>query len=105
MPTTNQPLPTRYTVTVVPGGRAKYAGVDRGGFGTVIAENDRALVIRWPGGTHWVGRGIRSYHPASTDVLHKEQDGKYSLLISWDTGRSDKQRTTKADDDAGQAKR
>lgn len=60
------------------------------------AANDRTLVIRWPGGSHWVGRGIRSFHPASTDVLHKDHDGKCSLLISWNTGRRDRHRPGQA---------
>lgn len=87
MPDTAQISPTRYYITRTPDGKVKYHGVDRGGFGTVVAENAQVLVIKWLGGSHWVGKGIRGYHSPSTDVLRKDQDGRFTLFISWDNDR------------------
>ena len=80
--------PTRYSVCSHPGGKVNYPGIDKGGFVTIIAENDRAIVIKWPGGKHWVGRGMaQAYHSPCTDVLRKDDDGRFTLLISWDNKR------------------
>jgi hypothetical protein len=79
---------SRYSVKRFPEGKVKYPGVDQGGFGTIIAENEHVLVIKWPGGKHWAGRGMPSgYHSPCTDVLRKDQDGRFTLLISWDSVR------------------
>jgi len=87
MPDKDQIPPTRYYIHRSADGKVKYPGVDRGGFGDVVAENDQVLVIKWPGGSHWVGKGIRGYHSPSTDVLRKDQDGRVTLLITWDSDR------------------
>ena len=96
MPDTAQMPPTRYYITRNPEGKVKYSGVDRGGFGTVVAENDQILVIKWLGGNHWVGKGIRGYHSPSTDVLRKDQDGRFTLLISWNNDQKRQGRNTEA---------
>jgi len=83
MPDIAQIPPTRYHLTRNPEGEVKYSGVDRGGFGILVTENEHVLVVKWPGGSHWVGRGIRGYHSPSTDILSKDQDGRFTLLISW----------------------
>lgn len=66
-----------------------YAGLDMGGRGTIIKENEDTLVIKWPGGSHWVGRGHRSYHPPQIHVLQKPTgvEPKHTLLISWENKR------------------
>ena len=80
---------TRYFVNRDEASRIRYNGVDKGGLGTVIAENDRVLVVEWPAGKHWVGRGMQpAYHPARTDVLNEDEDGRFTLLISWEKRRS-----------------
>ncbi|MDA1273593.1 MAG: hypothetical protein O2960_06020 [Verrucomicrobia bacterium] len=85
--TINIPRP-RYSVKRYPEAKVKYPGEDTGGFGTIIAENEEVLVIKWPGGKHWVGRGMPpGYHSPCTDVLRKDQDGRFTLLISWDSRR------------------
>ena len=79
---------TRYILTRHLDGTVEYHGVDKGGHGEVMAENERVLVIKWRSGSHWVGRGIpRAYHSPSTDVLRKDEDGRFTLLISWDDRR------------------
>jgi len=76
--------PARYNIDRLPNGRVKYPGVDRGGFGEILVENAHTVVIKWPSGKHWVGRGMPpTYHPAMTEVLRKDEDGKVTLLISW----------------------
>jgi hypothetical protein len=80
---------TRYFVNRTATGEIRYNGVDKGGAGTVLAENDKVLVVEWPSGKNWVGRGMQpAYHPASTDVLRKDEDGRCTLLISWEKLRS-----------------
>jgi hypothetical protein len=96
MPDAAQIPPTRYNITRYPEGKVKYPGVDKGGFGTVVAENDQILVIKWLGGSHWVGKGIRGYHSPMTEVLRKDQEGRCTLLISWDNDRKRQGRNTEA---------
>jgi len=87
---------TRYFVHRDEEGRVTYAGVDKGGGGTVVAENDQLLVVKWPAGKHWVGRGMQpAYHPASTDVLEKDKDGSATLLISWDNRGAQRRKPTR----------
>jgi hypothetical protein len=77
--------PMRYVVKRYPSRKVKYSGVDQNGFGSIVAENDQILVIKWPGGKHWAGRGLRpGYHSPCTDILQKDSDGRFTLLISWD---------------------
>ncbi len=83
--------PIRYFVYRNNAGEITYNGVDKGGPGIVLAENENLLVVEWPTGKHWFGRGIQpSYHPASVDVLVKDQDhdGRFTLLISWEKRRT-----------------
>jgi len=80
---------TRYFINRNDAGQIRYSGVDKGGAGTVLAENDDVLIVEWPAAKHWVGRGIQpAYHPGSTDVLRKDEDGRFTLLISWEKRRS-----------------
>jgi len=86
---------TRYFVNRGETGEIHYNGVDKGGPGAVIAENEEVLVVAWPAGKHWVGRHMQpASHPASTDILKKDADGRFTLLISWENRRS--QRRTPA---------
>jgi len=79
---------TRYFVNRTATGEVRYNGVEKGGPGIVLAENDDALVVQWPAGKHWVGRHMKqARHPASTDVLKKDADGRVTLLISWENFR------------------
>ena len=88
MPNVENHRSARYRIDRFPNKKVTYPGVDRGGFGAIIAENDHIVVIKWPGGKHWVGRGIpRAQHPPSTDVLRKDEDGRATLLISWQNDR------------------
>jgi hypothetical protein len=76
---------TRYFLSRTETGAIRYNGVEKGGAGTVLAENDEVLVVEWPCGKHWVGRGMQSaYHSASIDVLRKDEDGRFTLLVSWE---------------------
>ena len=94
MPDTAQMPPTRYYITRNPEGKVNYHGVDRGGFGTVVAENDKVLVVKWPAGKHWVARGRPpQYHSPSTEVLRKDEDGMFTLLVSWSTDRRKREQT------------
>ena len=80
---------TQYFVTRDDAGQIRCSGVDKGGAGIVLAENDEVLVVQWPAGKHWVGRGMKpAYHAASTDVLKKDDDGRFTLLISWESRRN-----------------
>src|SRR5437870_5379365 len=84
---------TRYFINRDQAGNISYNGVDKGGPGTVIAENNRVLAVRWPAGKHWIGLGLGgAYHPASTDVLQKDDDGRFTLLISWDNRKTEKRK-------------
>ena len=88
VPTAIQTKPTRYAVHCTADGEAVYVGIDRGGSGRVIAENAEVMVIKWAGGKHWVGRGVpQAYHHPRTDVLRKDEDGRFTLLISWENDR------------------
>lgn len=78
----------RYAVSRRPDGKISYIGIDNSKPGTPIAENEQVLVIKWPAGKHWVARGRPpAYHPSRTDVLRKDEDGRFTLLISWEADR------------------
>ena len=76
------------------GDTAYMRGVDHGGDGTVIAQSSKAIVIKWPSGTHWVSRGERSYHSATTVVyaILETQNNmfKVELLVDWENTRKKK---------------
>ncbi len=69
-------------------------GVDYGGPGEIIAQNQQAIVVKWPRGKHWTANGAPyAYHPATTIVYTTLQrlDDAVTLqvepLIQWDNTR------------------
>ena len=83
----------RYFINRDQDGNITYGGVDKGGLGTLVAENDHVLVVKWPAGKHWAGLGLGpAYHPPSTDVLQKDEDGRVTLLISWDNRKTERRK-------------
>lgn len=75
-------------------GRVVMRGVDHGGYGQILARNPRAIVVKWPGGTHWASIGQRVYHSPQTVVYHIVETNddypdrvKAEALISWENSR------------------
>jgi len=62
-----------------------FGGVDMGGRGKILHENKNIVVIKFPAGKHFAGRGFQGYHSPSTYVLEKDQakPGWGSLIVSW----------------------
>ena len=61
-----------------------FVGVDMGGVGQIVAEKDKILVVKFPAGKHWSGRGSQSYHSAKTIVLERDRDSDwYRTLVGW----------------------
>lgn len=47
----------------------KQSGVDHGGYGQVVKENDDYIVVKWPSHSYWSGRGFpRGYASPQTTV-------------------------------------
>ena len=63
-------------------------GVDRGGNGIIIAENESVIVIKWPGSSYWAGPGVRGYDPVSRAVYQidavTDRAIKVTPLIGWE---------------------
>lgn len=69
------------------GNSIRYSGVNMDSIGTVIAENKNILVVKWSGGTHSSGRGMkRTYRPSLIHVLQKPlvEGDVHMLLIEWE---------------------
>lgn len=74
--------------------------IDMGGPGRILAkrkkhedvpESQNVLVVKFGGGSHWSGRGQRSYHSPSIYVLVLNPDNTtYSCLVTWDVSRGKK---------------
>lgn len=57
-------------------GNVSFIGIDMGGKGKIIAENRKAVVVKFPGGTHWGSvLNPRVYHSPCIYVLQKEEEG------------------------------
>jgi len=68
-------------------------GVDHGGAGKVVAENDRFIVIKWPAHKYWSGIGETSYASPETVVYKKHHhDGEQKIyaeaIIEWSHKRA-----------------
>ena len=57
-------------------GRVYMLGVDMGGGGTILAETERHVVVKWPGSMGWCGRGERKYYSGEICVYEKGLPGK-----------------------------
>ena len=73
------------------------SGIDMGGVGKVIARSSKAIVVKWPAGTHWAGNGMpREYHSPETEVMTIEEEQvdkgalKVDRLIAWENNRKGK---------------
>lgn len=76
-------------------GRVTIVGVDHGAVGQVLAENDKFIVIKWPGRTCYLNRmsGSRYFSP-ETYVCRKTNlvNGETTVepVIGWKTQRKAK---------------
>lgn len=71
-------------------GKVRFNGIDMGGLGEVVAENKEYIVVKFPAGRHWTGRGLPpSYHSPETIVLRKpdQPNGWHYPVIQWDNKR------------------
>ena len=63
-------------------------GVNRGGNGIIIAENESVIVVKWPGHSYWSGRGEQDYQPVSRAVYQidavTDRAIKVTPLIGWE---------------------
>ena len=88
------------------GVRVNQSGVNHGKEGIILARDGSTIAVKWPGGTHWAGRGDRIYHPvnfAVYTIIEAEMHGlvetlKVKALIDWENTR----RPPKAQGGAGQ---
>jgi hypothetical protein len=57
-------------------------GIDYGGLGTVLAENEDYIAVKFPAGRHWSGIGTTSYHHPKVIIFEKVGNKKL-LFIGW----------------------
>ena len=76
-------------------GKVKISGIDMGGLGEILAQNENAIAIKWPAGTHWVGNHMpREYHSpeiAIYAIIGSSKEGwlqvETSRIIDWEVTR------------------
>jgi len=81
----------RMTIT---DGKARMPGIDHGGLGTVLAQNDDVVAVKWPGHYYW-GDQLNPRKWASpvvvvyriVDLYLNSGDLKVDGLIEWKVGR------------------
>lgn len=82
-------------------GTVTLAGIDMGGRGKILAENDETIVIKWPKSTHWssvlspreyVSSFISVYSRVEKKAGHRsEKIERLKGLIEWDVTRKRKE--------------
>lgn len=89
------------TVIVIKGSDMSitFSGYDMGGRGVVVHESlsksdDRhVMVVRFPAGRHFAGRGNQAYHSPSIYVLEKNpiRNPRFRVVANWDVKRKSKE--------------
>ena len=64
-------------------------GVERSASGgTIIAENESVIVVKWPGWSYWAAHDERAYQPVSREVYQidavEDRIIKVTPLIGWE---------------------
>lgn len=70
------------------------SGIDHGGVGKILSENNEYVAVKWPAHTYWSGIGVpRSYALPEVEIFLKSKmnDEEYlTSVLSWSTGRINK---------------
>jgi hypothetical protein len=69
-------------------GAVRFPGVDMGGLGKVLAQNNGVIVVKWPANMGWYCRGSRKYYSPRTAAYAKDKtisdtEWEVTELIAW----------------------
>lgn len=79
-------------VTGIETGSILFSGYDMGGRGSIVHQRETAdthcLVVKFPSGKHFAGRGEQAYHPPSIYVLEKQRvQARFRVVCYWECAR------------------
>ncbi len=92
-----------HTLVRTTSGEFRYAGIDMGGLGALVAKDGPIIVIKWPSHHYWLGIGMpRAYASPQMQVVrlvgnwrkgryqhirNSDKSVKVQVLIEWNVTR------------------